>query len=123
MALTPTKEDVPPDQLTQLDEASDDVPHALDTEEARAAALRVRQILEAVVGIVGPDAAAYAVLNALDLTEKETAHQLEIPEREAGRLRKQVSPAQAALAEAIDYTRRLLPRRIIDCCTRLRRDI
>lgn len=97
------RKDVPSDQLIPLDEASDDVPHAPDTEEARVAALRARQIYEAAVGIVGPDAAAYAVLNALDLTEKEIAHQLEVPEREAGRLRKQVSRAQAALAEAIDH--------------------
>lgn len=98
------RKDVPPDQLIQLDETSDDVPHAPDTEEARIAALQVRQIYEATLGIVGQHAAAYAVLDALDLTEKEIANQLEVSEREAGRLRKQVSRAQAALAEAIDYT-------------------
>jgi DNA-directed RNA polymerase specialized sigma24 family protein len=97
------RKDVPPDQLIPLEDAAGQLPRAADTEEARIAAVRARQIYEAALRIVGPETAAYAVLDALDLDEKEIARKLEISEREAGRLRKRVTRARSALANAISH--------------------
>lgn len=93
---------VPPDQLVPLDHAAS-VPDSTDEHEAAAAALRAREIYDAALRIVGPQTAAYAVLDALDLTEKEIASELAISEREAGTLRKRLSRARSVLAETIQH--------------------
>lgn len=97
------KKDVPPDRLIALDDAPQEQLGSDESEERRIAALRTREIYEAMTRIIDEQAVAYAVLDALGLDEKEIACELEISERDAGAARKRVSRARLAIAQAINH--------------------
>jgi DNA-directed RNA polymerase specialized sigma24 family protein len=96
------KKDVPREKLVPLEAMSEEADNAGDPLNATFAAIEARRIRETLVSVVGPQAAAYAILDALELTEVEIAVQLGISTQEAASLRKQVSRSRAPIATALN---------------------
>jgi DNA-directed RNA polymerase specialized sigma24 family protein len=99
------KKDVPPKLLVPLDSAVEDQVASLETEdEGKLAALRGREIFEALRKTVDAEATSYAVLDALDLSEAEIAIALKTSRAAAGAARKRVTRAQRPIAQAARHT-------------------
>jgi DNA-directed RNA polymerase specialized sigma24 family protein len=92
---------VPAEKIVQLETVPEDDLGLVDPHERHLAALQARELYETALEVLGEAAMAYAVLDALDLSEKEIAVELGISEREASALRKRVSRARPRIAEAI----------------------
>lgn len=95
------KSAVPSGRIVPLDAVSEDAVGLLHPHDETDAALAARELYETIVDVVGKEAATYAVLNALSFSEKESAAELGISEREAGALRKRVARSRSAIAKAI----------------------
>lgn len=96
---------VPPEALTYLDTTIEEcVPAKENTEERALAELRAREIRAALRQELDALTERYAILDALDLTEKEIADRLGIGLREVDAIRKRFNRSRGALAEAVDYS-------------------
>lgn len=93
---------VPSEQQVRLEAVPEEALGVVHPRDDSHAALAVRELLGIVLDIVGEGGAAYAILDALGLSEKEIAVELEITETEAGALRKRVARARPAIAAAIN---------------------
>jgi DNA-directed RNA polymerase specialized sigma24 family protein len=97
------KKDVPSKLLVPLDSVVEEQIFSPETEEGKLAALRSREIFEALRETVDVEAASYAVLDALDLSEREIAIALETTPAAVGAARKRVARAQRLIARAAHH--------------------
>jgi DNA-directed RNA polymerase specialized sigma24 family protein len=107
------EKDVPADLLLPLDDVVEEVAGP-DSEEAVLASMRVREIFVAMRETLDGDeeAARFAVLDALDFSEREIAIVLETSPAAAGAARKRVTRARRPIAEAAGHTPKKTPKEI-----------
>jgi DNA-directed RNA polymerase specialized sigma24 family protein len=98
------KSDVPAKLLVPLDSVAEEQIASAESEDEKLAALGGREIFVALREELDEEAARYAVLDALDFSEREIAIALDTTPAAAGAARKRVSRAQARIAQAARYT-------------------
>jgi|GEM_PF-6815859 len=97
------KRQIPLEALQALDARIAERIPSEESEEAKVAALRVREISSALREQLDPQATRFAILDALDLSEKEIAERLGVSGNETGAIRKRFNRARPAIAKAINH--------------------
>lgn len=97
------KRQIPAEALHALDARTEETVASVESEEQTLAAIRAQEITAALGEHLDPLAVRYAVLDALEFTEKEIAEALDVDETEVGAIRKRVSRARQAIARAINH--------------------
>jgi DNA-directed RNA polymerase specialized sigma24 family protein len=98
------KKVVPSKLLVPLNSVVEEQIASPESEDEKLAALRGREIFEALRQTLDEEATTYAVLDALDFSEREIAVALETTPAAAGAARKRVARAQGRIAQAASHT-------------------